>query len=108
MLWQSGSLAATLIGTIGLGFSMASIFPATLSLAGQRMQLSGQVTGWFIFGSSAGAMLIPLLIGQLFKFAGPRALLLVIAITLVAAVGVLKAVIHSSQAEKRDISLATG
>ena len=106
MLLKSGSLAAVLIGTVGLGFSMASIFPATLSLAGQRMQLSGQVTGWFIFASSAGAMLIPLLIGQLFQFAGPRALILVIAITLVAAVVVLKAVIRSSEAGQRDISLA--
>ena len=108
MLLKSGSLAVILIGTISLGFSMASIFPATLSFAGQRMRLSGQVTGWFIFGSSAGAMLIPLLIGQLFQFAGPHALMLVIAITLVAAVGVLGAVIRSSEAEKKDISLATG
>jgi FHS family Na+ dependent glucose MFS transporter 1 len=106
MLWKSYSLAAIIIGTIGLGFSMASIFPATLSLAGQRMQLSGQMTGSFIFGSSVGAMLIPLVIGQLFESAGARVLMFVVAVTLLAAVGVLTAVIRSSEARTNDTSLA--
>lgn len=30
------------------------------------MELTGQVTGWFIVAASAGSMLIPLIIGQAF------------------------------------------
>ena len=88
--------AAVLIGTIGLGLSMASIFPTTLSFAGRRMELTGQVTGWFIVASSAGSMLIPLAIGQAFPLAGPIIVIIVTATALLAAAGVLACVIRNS------------
>jgi fucose permease len=67
------SLAALWIGTIGLGFSMAAIFPAMLTFSEHRLRLSGNVSG-IIFGAAAlGAMTIPLLIGQVFDAAGSRA-----------------------------------
>jgi hypothetical protein len=64
------------------------------------MKLTGQVTGWFIVASSAGAMLIPLLIGQAFESIGPRVVMIVTTTTLVTAVGVLVCVIGNSQPKK--------
>ena len=72
MLWRDSSLALR-VGTVGLGLSMASIFPTFLMLAGERMQITGTITGWFLVGSGAGSMLLPWLIGQFFESVGPRA-----------------------------------
>ena len=83
------SLAATWMGTCGVGLCMASIFPAMLSLAQSRMQITGRVTGWFFVGASAGGMTLPWLIGQLFEVAGPPAVMLIIFIDLAAAAAVL-------------------
>ncbi|HLE62049.1 MAG TPA: MFS transporter, partial [Pyrinomonadaceae bacterium] len=97
ILVSPGSFAAVLIGTICLGLSMASIFPTTLSFAGRRVKVTGQLTGWFIVASSAGAMLIPLVIGQAFRSVGPRVVMIVTTTTLLAAVGVLVCVIRNSE-----------
>ena len=73
MLWRDSS-PALWIGTIGLGISMASIFPTLLILAGERMRISGAITGWFLVGSGAGGMLLPWLLGQIFARTGPGAM----------------------------------
>jgi fucose permease len=99
MLISPRSFAAVLIGTIGLGLSMASIFPTTLSFAGQRMRMTGQLTGWIVLGSSAGAMILPLIIGQFFQSVGPSVLMIVIAIILLGAVGVLVSVLRNATAK---------
>jgi len=59
------------LGTIGLGFSFAPIFPTTLSLAERNMPVTGKTTGWFFAGASVGGMTLPWLVGQLFDAAGP-------------------------------------
>ncbi len=89
LLLGSQSLAATFVGTCGVGLSMASIFPAALSLAQGRMRITGQVTGWLFVGASAGGMVLPWLIGQFFESAGPRATMVILLIDMVGAVGVL-------------------
>lgn len=94
ILVSPNSFATVIIGTICLGLSMASIFPTTLSLAGRRMKMTGRMTGWFIVASSAGSMLIPLIIGQAFRSVGPRVVMIVTTITLLAAVGVLSFIIR--------------
>lgn len=71
MLWKESSVALW-IGTFGLGLSMASIFPNIMMLAGERMQITGAITGWFLVGSGAGGMLIPWLLGQIFARTGPQ------------------------------------
>jgi FHS family Na+ dependent glucose MFS transporter 1 len=70
MMWKDSNLALW-IGTIGLGVSMASIFPTIFMLAGERMQITGAITGWFLIGSGAGSMLLSWLIGQIFSRTGP-------------------------------------
>jgi FHS family Na+ dependent glucose MFS transporter 1 len=88
LLWSS-SPAATWLGALGLGLSMASIFPTAITLAERRITITGQVTGWFLVSGSMGAMLLPWLIGQLFESAGPQITMIVILVDLIAAVGVL-------------------
>lgn len=73
ILWKESSLALW-IGTFGLGLSMASIFPTIIILAGERMHITGTITGWFLVGSGAGSMVLPWLIGQIFVVTGPRAM----------------------------------
>jgi FHS family Na+ dependent glucose MFS transporter 1 len=82
LLWPN-SLAATWLGALGLGLSLASVFPTTLSLAERRMTITGRVTGWFFVGASSGGMSLPWLIGQLFEAVGPRMMILAIAVDLV-------------------------
>ncbi|MBP6472628.1 MAG: MFS transporter [Chloroflexi bacterium] len=59
------------LGTIGLGFSMAPIFPTTLAMAERNMPVTGKTTGWFFAGASLGGMTLPWLVGQLFDLTGP-------------------------------------
>ena len=99
ILW-SGSFAATLTGTMGLGLSMASLFPTTLALAERRINITGQVTGWFIVGASTGAMLLPWLIGQFFETAGPRVTMFIMMTTLSIAAGVFVLMLSSYQAQR--------
>ena len=72
LLLLPNSALALWMGTFGVGLSMAAIFPTTLSWAGRRMKITGQVTGWFLVGASAGGMFLPWLVGQLFESVGPR------------------------------------
>jgi FHS family Na+ dependent glucose MFS transporter 1 len=70
MLLFPRSLAALIITSAGLGFTLASIYPTTMAFSGQNMVLSGRITGLFAIGSNAGAMIIPWAIGQFFETAG--------------------------------------
>jgi FHS family Na+ dependent glucose MFS transporter 1 len=104
LLWPR-SPTVTWLGTCGLGFSMASIFPTLISLAERRLTLSGQITGWFLAGSSAGGMVLPWLIGQLFEPLGPRSTMAVIGLDLLAALGALAALLLYP---RRWLSFGTG
>ena len=75
LLW-SHSLIALWLGTLGVGFFLASIFPTTISLAERNMTVTGAVTSWFIVGASLGSMAVPWLIGQLFESVGPQVMML--------------------------------
>jgi len=88
MAWKDSNLALW-IGTIGLGVSMASFFPTIFMLAGERMEITGTITGWFLVGSGAGSMLLPWLIGQIFTFTSPKAMTTVLLVDIVAIVIVL-------------------
>jgi len=70
LLWPD-SRTALWAGSIGLGLFMASIFPTMLVLAGERMPVTGTVTGWFLVGGGTGGMILPWLVGQAFVAYGP-------------------------------------
>lgn len=72
------------VGTLGLGFAMASIFPTTLSMAERRLSLTGQVTSFFFVGSSLGGMIIPWLTGYLFEHYGPHTMFPMLMLVLLA------------------------
>lgn len=63
------------IGTILFGVSQASIFPTFLTLAEERMHITGSVAGLFLVGAGAGGMVLPWLIGQAFANVGPGAMM---------------------------------
>lgn len=88
LLWKE-SILALWIGTVGLGISMASIFPTIILLAGERMRITGTITGWFLVGSGAGSMLLPWLIGQIFARTGPQAMNTVLLVDIVLTMAVL-------------------
>jgi FHS family Na+ dependent glucose MFS transporter 1 len=88
MAWKDSNLALW-VGTIGLGVSMASFFPTIFMLAGERMQITGTITGWFLVGSGAGSMLLPWLIGQIFAVTGPKTMTTVLLVDIVGIVFVL-------------------
>lgn len=77
-----GNSAAVLwIGTLGIGFSMASMFATMISFAETRMRITGKVTSFFLAGSSIGGMTLPFLVGQLFGVVGPNAMVWAVLLT---------------------------
>ena len=70
------------IGSILLGVSLASIFPTFLTLAEERMHVTGSMTGWFLVGGGLGGMLMPWLIGQAFVQAGPGAMIMIVLVSI--------------------------
>jgi FHS family Na+ dependent glucose MFS transporter 1 len=90
LLWPR-SLTAVMVTSAGLGFALASIYPTTMSLAGQLMPISGRVTGLFSIGNSAGMMLVPWIIGPFFEIAGPPSMTVILLVDLALALVVLAA-----------------
>ena len=74
ILLQPDSVPALWIGAIGAGLFMASVFPTMIVLAGERMHVTGSVTGWFLVGGGAGGMILPWIIGQAFVGIGAVAM----------------------------------
>ncbi|MFC2031225.1 MFS transporter [Chloroflexota bacterium] len=87
---------ALLVGAIGMGLSMASVFPVIMSLAERRMTVSGLTTGWFFFLASIGAMSLPWIMGQLFERISPLATMVAILIVVLADLGILIALLAYS------------
>lgn len=87
LVWRE-SVTAVWLGTIGLGLSMASVFPTTLSLAERHLHVSGKTTSYFFVGASLGGMIIPWFIGQRFEAVGPLATMTIILTCLVASLAV--------------------
>jgi FHS family Na+ dependent glucose MFS transporter 1 len=90
-LLLTGAHALVWPGTFGVGLFMAAIFPTLLAFAGRHMHLTGRSTGRLLVGASIGGMSVPWLVGQLFEHKGPRAGMLLIALALLAALGLFAA-----------------
>jgi MFS transporter, FHS family, Na+ dependent glucose transporter 1 len=69
------SVTVLWIGTMLLGISLASIFPTFLTLAEERMHVTGTIAGLFLVGGGLGGMILPWLIGQVFEKVGPGAMM---------------------------------
>lgn len=66
------------LGTLGLGLSIASMFPTTFSLAERFLNISGKLTGWLWAFGSAGGIFVPWLIGQTIERVKPAAMMIVL------------------------------
>ena len=75
MVIFSHSLWALALGSVGLGFFLATIFPTNMSLASRHLLITGRVTGIMSIGSSLGALILPWLVGQWFETVSPETLL---------------------------------
>lgn len=88
---------------LGLGFSIAPIFPSTFGFAQSRLHLSGKVNGLFLLGAASGAMFWPRLIGQFFESVGAKVMNWVVLLNLICALAVIIIVslpVHYTQEEK--------
>lgn len=93
---------AVWIGTLGLGLSIASMFPSSLNFAERRMPITGRVTSYFLVGANAGAMVLPWIVGQLFEPVGPKALIIVLEVVMVLALLLFFGIIrYSAKWEKK-------
>lgn len=102
MLWMESSLALW-IGTIGLGLFMASIFPTIFMFAGEKMQITGAIAGWFLVGSGVGSLLLPWLIGQIFAYTGPKALAPILLIVIAGLIIILLLFLNQQTAPKPEL-----
>ena len=82
ILLLPGSQFALWAGTIILGAGIASIFPTMLTLAEQRMHLTGSITSWCFAGASMGHMALPWLIGQIFEPLGATSMMVLLLVDL--------------------------
>ena len=85
LLGLPGSISGLWLGTIGLGFSLASVFPTILSFAERRIPITGRVTGLFFVGAGAGSMFLPWLMGQLIEPSGAQAIIVTVLVDLLLA-----------------------
>ncbi len=63
---SSSSSALLWAGTTVLGLGLATMFPAMINIANERVAVTGSVTSWFIGGAGAGSAVLPWVIGHLF------------------------------------------
>jgi FHS family Na+ dependent glucose MFS transporter 1 len=73
------------LGTIVLGFSVASLFPTMLTFADGLLSMTGRVTSIFFISGSMGSILLPWLIGRFVEDIGPRFIIQVLYLTLLLA-----------------------
>ncbi len=95
VIWPN-SEAALWVGVLGVGLCIASVFPTTMSLAARRMNVTGQIAGWFFVGASLGATVLPWLIGYLFDSLGAHTVPITLLIDSVLALAVLLILISYS------------
>ena len=76
------------VGAAGLGLSVASLFPTTVSLVERRVDITGKVTSGFVIGSALGAMIPPWLVGQLYDLVGPQSVIYSVLVFLIIAIAV--------------------
>lgn len=83
------------IGTLGMGLSMAALFPSTFTFVQKNMRLSGKLTGMVWASGSTGAMILPYVIGQQIYRMGPASMMLIMLGVWVLAVGIFLVALRS-------------
>lgn len=84
------------VGTVLLGMSVASLFPASLTYAENFLPMTGKNTSIFFIAGSVGSIFIPWLIGRQVESAGPLIIIQVLFPTLCLAAAILVVLIWIS------------
>ncbi|NSW51032.1 MAG: MFS transporter [Anaerolineae bacterium] len=82
IVFGGASLGTLWAGTLLLGVSMASIFPLTMTLAEQLMNVTGRITSILSISSGLGGLLLPWLLGQLFEWISPDSIMVALLATI--------------------------
>jgi len=98
------SYGATLAGTLVIGASFASVYPTMFSFAGNRLNVSGRVAGFFVMGGSFGSMLFPFLAGLMFERSGAKSLILLNSVMVISALAVLFVVLRAFPKKQQEIT----
>lgn len=85
------------LGTIILGFSVASLFPTMLTFAESLLPMTGRVTSIFFISGSVGSIFLPWLIGRSVEDLGPNFIIQVLFLTLLLAALVFLVLIKVSK-----------
>lgn len=94
------------VGTIGLGLSTASVFPTLILLAGERLHVTGTITGLFLVGSGAGSMLLPWLIGLAFTSISPHAMITILFVDVVLGLATIALFVYGRSLEREPAAMA--
>jgi len=62
------------LATVVIGLALATMYPSMMSLAAERITVTGTTSAWFVGGAGAGSLVLPWTIGQLFARSGPGTL----------------------------------
>lgn len=89
LLILPANVAAVWTGTILLGFFIAALVPTTFTFAGEHMDISGRIAGWFVIGLGTGNLFFPWLVGQLFEPRGAVVLPFINLLTFAAALALV-------------------
>jgi FHS family Na+ dependent glucose MFS transporter 1 len=81
-------LAILWLGTIILGFSVASMFPAMLTFAESLLPMTGKATSIFFISGSVGSIFLPWIIGRSVGHLGPTFIVRVLFLALILAAAV--------------------
>jgi len=73
------------VGTVILGFSVASLFPTMMTFAEGLLPMTGKVTSIFFVSGSVGSIFLPWLIGRSVEDQGPNFIIQVLFVTLLLA-----------------------
>ena len=73
------------LGTVILGFSVASLFPTMMTFAEGLLPMTGKVTSIFFVSGSVGSIFLPWLIGRSVEDLGPNFIIQVLFVTLLLA-----------------------
>ena len=74
-----GSRTVLWLMAAGLGFCMGPIWPTGFNLVGQSLEMTGRISSIILLGDSLGNMVLPWLVGQVIGAAGARAMVFLIA-----------------------------
>ena len=79
---------AVWIGSLGMGLSIAALFPSTFTFVQKNMRLSGKLTGVVWASGSLGAMSLPWLVGQQIDRTGPASMMTTMLVVWILALGI--------------------